>query len=314
MSLPPTAGQASAPAFNQQELDQMLAPVALYPDALLAQVLMAATYPLEVVEAARWAQQHNGLTGTALQDALQGQPWDQSVKSLCAFPAVLDRMSQGLAWTQKLGDAFIDQQQQVMDTVQGLRSKAQAAGYLQSNPQQTVALDNNAITIMPASPQIVYVPTYDPSFVYGGWWWPAYPPYYPSYWGPGLGAGFFWGAGVVAGVALWGGFDWHRHEVNIRVHRYNEFNHTHITDNHWHHDEGHRGSVPYRGMAAQQRYGGFDHRAAQAREQFHGGQFRGPDNRFGAMNGAMGHEEEHGGEMRGGEMAHGGGHGGGGHR
>src|SRR5712671_1273552 len=134
----PTASQASAPVFSQQQLDQMLAPVALYPDALLAQVLMAATYPTEVVEAARWAQQNNGLTGTALQDALQGQPWDASVKSLCAFPTVLERMSEGLAWTQELGDAFIDQQQQVMDTVQGLRRKAQAAGTLASNPQQTV--------------------------------------------------------------------------------------------------------------------------------------------------------------------------------
>src|SRR6202521_4142742 len=106
MPLPSTASQASATAFSKQKLYQKLAPVARYPDALLAQVLMAATYPTEVVEAARWAQQHKGLTGTALQDALQGKPWDESVKSLCAFPAVLDRMSAGLAWTQELGDAF----------------------------------------------------------------------------------------------------------------------------------------------------------------------------------------------------------------
>jgi len=139
----PPAALAQAPAFNQEQLDQMLAPVALYPDALLSQVLMAATYPSEVVDAARWVQQHYGLTGTALQDALQGQPWDESVKSLCAFPTVLGRMSQGFAWTQELGDAFIDQQQQVMDTVQALRRKAQAAGNLQSNPQQTVALNNS---------------------------------------------------------------------------------------------------------------------------------------------------------------------------
>jgi uncharacterized protein DUF3300 len=310
--LPPTALQAGAPAFNQEQLDQMLAPVALYPDALLAQVLMAATYPLEVVEAARWAQQHRGLT--ALQDALQGQPWDESVKSLCAFPAVLDRMSKGLAWTQKLGDAFIDQQQQVMDTVQALRRKAQAAGNLQSTPQQTVALDNNAITILPANSQIVYVPTYNPAFVYGSWWWPTYPPYYPSYWGPGLGDGFFWGVGIAAGFALWGGFDWHRHDVHIDVNRYNEFHRAHITDDHWHHDVGHRAGVPYRGPVAQQRYGGFDRRAAQPREQFRGEQFHGPENRSGEMHGGMAYGEERGGEMRGGGMGHEGGHGGGGHR
>jgi len=295
---PYTAPAANAPIFNQQQLDQMLAPVALYPDALLSQVLMAATYPTEVVEAARWAQQRPGLTGTALQDALQGQPWDESVKSLCAFPAVLNRMSQGLAWTQQLGDAFIDQQQQVMDTVQALRRKAQAAGNLRSNPQQTVAIDNNAITIAPANPQIVYVPTYNPAFVYGPWGDPAYPPYYPSYWGPGVGAGFFWGVGIAAGFALWGGFDWHRHDVHIDVNRYNRFHHTHISDDHWHHDVVHRGGVPYRGPIAQQRFGGF----------------RGGEYRPGEMHGEMARGEEHGGEMRGGGMGHEGGHGGGGHR
>jgi len=287
MSLPYGASQASAPAFNQDELDQMLAPVALYPDALLAQVLMAATYPAEVVEAARWAQQHNGLTGPALQNALQGEPWDASVKSLCQFPALLDRMSQGLAWTQRLGDAFIEQQQQVMDSVQELRRRAQFAGNLQSNPQQTVVAENGAITILPANPQIVYVPTYNPAFAYGNWWrWAAYPAYYPSYWGPAGDSGFFWGLGVAAGVGLWGGFDWHRHEVNIRLDRYNEFNRTHIADNRWHHDEMHRGGIPYRR----------------------------PDERFGAVRGGTIHEggfEHEGGAFHIGGVGHEGGHGGG---
>jgi uncharacterized membrane protein YgcG len=262
----PSASQASAPAFSRQQLDQMLAPVALYPDALLAQVLMAATYPTEVVEAARWVQENNGLTGIALQDALQSQPWDASVKSLCAFPTVLERMSEGLGWTQELGDAFIDQQQQVMDSVQRLRRKAQAAGTLASNPQQTVAVDNNTITIAPASPQVVYVPTYDPAFAYGSWSWPDYPPYYPSYWGPGLGAGFFWGAGFFAGAALWGGFDWRHHEVHRDLGRFNEFNRSHIVDSQWHHDLGHRGLA----------FGG---------DPFRGPQFHGED-RFGASRGA----------------------------
>ena len=175
----PSASTAAAPAeqiFKQEELDQMLAPVALYPDALLAQMLMASTYPLEVVEAGRWVNQHKGLSGAALQGALAGQPWDASVKSLCAFPQILNRMSRDLSWTQKLGDAFIDQQQQVMDTVQNLRRKAQAAGTLRSNAQQQVGTADDDITIEPANPQVVYVPTYDPTLVYGSWWWPGYPP------------------------------------------------------------------------------------------------------------------------------------------
>jgi uncharacterized membrane protein YgcG len=284
LPLPYTAGQAGAPVFNQQELDQMLAPVALYPDALLAQVLMAATYPQEVVDAARWMQQNPGLTGAALQTALQGQPWDASVKSLCAFPAVLDRMSRSLDWTQRLGDAFLDQQPQVMDRVQALRRQAQAAGNLQSNSQETVGYSNNAITIAPANPQIVYVPTYDPQFAYGSWSWPAYPPYYPSYWAAGLGAGIF------AGAWLWGDFDWRRHEVHVDRDRFNEFNHSHIVDNRWHHDEMHRGEIPYRG----ERFGG-------------------PDNRFGAARGGSMREGGafHGGGEMGGHEG-GGGHGGGG--
>jgi hypothetical protein len=269
---------ARAPAFNQQELDQMLAPVALYPDALLAQVLMAATYPQEVVEAASWMQQNNGgLTGTALQAALQSQPWDASVKSLCAFPAVLGRMSQGLAWTQGLGEAFVDQQPQVMDTVQALRRRAQAAGNLQSNSQETVGFNNNAITIAPANPQIVYVPTYDPEYAYGSWSSPDYPPYYPDYWGAGLGVGVF------AGAWLWGGFDWRRREVNVDRDRFNEFNHSHIVDNHWHHDEARGGGFAFRGEP-----------------------FRGPDNRFGAPRGGIVQEGQHGGAMFGG-MGHEGG-------
>jgi hypothetical protein len=274
--------------------------VALYPDALLAQVLMAATYPQEVAQAAQWRGAQPGLTGTALQDALQNQPWDESVKSLCAFPAVLYRMSQGLAWTQKLGDAFIDQQPQVMDTVQALRRKAQATGNLRSGPQETVGFSNNDITIAPANPEVVYVPTYDPSYVYGSWSWPEYPPYYPPYWGTGLGAGFYWGAGIFAGAALWGGFDWRRHEIHRDVYRFNAFNHARIADGGWHHDEFHRGGVPYRG------------------QQFHAGEFHGGGERFGASRGESMHEGgfgHEGGEFHGGGMGGhegGGGHGGGG--
>src|SRR5215475_9882709 len=127
---PPGGGGSS---YKQEELDAMLAPIALYPDALLAQILMASTYPLEIVEAARWRKQNEKLKDKALQDALVQQPWDESVKSLTAFPDVLDRMNKDISWTQKVGDAFLGQQQQVMETIQGLRKKAQAAGNLKSN-------------------------------------------------------------------------------------------------------------------------------------------------------------------------------------
>lgn len=259
-------------AFTQAELDQMLAPIALYPDALLSQMLMASTYPLEVVQADRWIKQHKGLNGTALQNALASQPWDASVESLCAFPQVLDRMSRDLAWTENVGDAFIDQQQQVMDTIQNLRAKAQAAGTLRSDTHEKVVVEDGYISIAPADPQIVYVPTYDPRVVYGAWWWPAYPPYYPVYWGPSvgpaLGNGFFWGVGIAAGLALWGAFDWHRHAVHVDVNRYNGFNRRHITDNRWHFDPGHRHGVPFHGPYDRGRVGVQEQRAEHARQQF----------------------------------------------
>src|SRR5438045_7437762 len=220
---PPAPRKAAA---TQQELDQMLAPIALYPDSLLSQVLMASTYPLEVVEAARWSEQNKGLKGDSLQRALQQQKWDESVKSLCAFPEVLDKMNKDLAWTQKVGDAFLGQQKQVMDTVQNLRQKAQANDSLKTNEQQKVVVENNYITIEPANPQVVYVPVYQPTVVYGPWPYAAYPPYYPPYWatpGAAFVRGVFWGAGVAAGAAMWGGFNWNRGDVNINVNRYNNF-------------------------------------------------------------------------------------------
>src|SRR5512138_2945148 len=176
---PPPQGAAPAAApsggssqnFKQEELDQMLAPIALYPDALVTQVLMASTYPLDVVEAARWAEQNKGLKGDALSNALQGQKWDESVKSLTAFPDVLDKMNKDLAWTQKLGDAFLGQQKQVLDTIQSLRQRAQSAGNLKSNEYQKVETQQQegkqVIVIEPAKPEVVYVPTYQPTVVYG---------------------------------------------------------------------------------------------------------------------------------------------------
>ena len=208
----PAQSTAEAP-LRQEELEQLLAPIALYPDSLLAQVLMASTYPLEIVQAARWLKANPKVTGKALEDAMQKQRWDPSVKSLTAMPQVLEMMDAKIDWTQKLGDAFLAQQAQVMQTVQALRAKASAAGNLKSTPEQQVSTvqegGQSVIVIEPANPQVVYVPTYDPAVIYGPWPYPAYPPYY--YYPPGLlpGRGMFWfGAGMLVGAAIWGGCNW----------------------------------------------------------------------------------------------------------
>jgi hypothetical protein len=185
---PAQAGSAPAgKTFSQEELNQLVAPVALYPDALLSQVLMASTYPLEIVEAARWVKSNPNLKDKALEDALQNQSWDPAVKSLAVFPQVLTMMNEKLDWTQKLGDAFLAQQKDVLDTAQALRKKAQAQGNLKDTKEQKVVetTENNTtvIKIEPTNPEVVYVPTYNPTVVYGAWPYPAYPPYY--YYPPG---------------------------------------------------------------------------------------------------------------------------------
>lgn len=250
-------GQATSYAQNEQstqpppllsaaEIEQLVAPVALYPDALLAQVLMAATYPIQVVNAARWrATQPKNLSDRQLSALTQDKTWDPSVKSLTAFPSVLEMMNENLDWTSDLGNAFLDQQQDVMDAVQRLRIQAQAAGNLQSGPQQTVNVSGNPpiVIIQPTHPDIVYVPVYNPSMVYGAWPYPSYPPYYwqPPYYSPGPTIlGFT--VGLFVGNALWGSMDWHRRHVYINVNRYNTYNHTHITSNQWRRPpESHRG-------------------------------------------------------------------------
>jgi hypothetical protein len=174
----PAAAAAEQPAFSPEQIEQMVAPVALYPDALLAQVFMSATYPLEIVQAARWVKKNESLKGEALDAALRDQGWDPSVKTLVLFPTVLQRMNDNLDWTQDLGDAFLAQEQEVMDTVQRLRQEAQKTGALKDTPQQKVVVEKETIIVEPAEPQTVYVPTYDPSAVYGQ---PApAQPYYPT--------------------------------------------------------------------------------------------------------------------------------------
>ena len=278
---PPGAAQAQPAAggstYKQEELDQMLAPIALYPDSLIAQILMASTYPLDIVEAARWRKENSSLKGDALQNALTSQPWDESVKSLTAFPDVLEHMNKDISWTQKLGDAFLGQQQQVLETVQGLRKRAQSAGNLKTNEYQKVETQTQegkqVIVIEPAQPEVVYVPTYQPTVVYGGWPYPSYPPYYPPYWAPVATpfiSGFAWGVGIAAGAALWGNCNWGGGDVNINTNRYNNFNKTNISNGNWNHNAQRRGNVPYRDNTSRQKYGQQSQRAAQGRDQFRG--------------------------------------------
>jgi len=180
----PAPAPASAPAQDELlkpgEIDALLSPIALYPDTLLSQVLMASTYPLEVVQASRWAKENKTLKDDALKTAAEKQGWDESVTSLVATPSVLDMMSDKLDWTQKLGDAMLAQQTDVMDGVQRLRAKAEANNKLQTTKQQKVTKKSEGskqvIVIEPTDPQTMYVPYYDPAVVYGAWPYPSYPP------------------------------------------------------------------------------------------------------------------------------------------
>ena len=182
---------AAPAALSTAQLEQLVAPIALYPDALVAQILMASSYPREVVSAARWVKANPSVKGEALETAMQQQPWDPSVQALTALPQVLGMMNEKLDMTQQLGDAFLAQQKDVLDAVQRLRAKAQAAGNLKSGNEQKVSSEQQGgttiIKIEPANPQVVYVPVYNPTVVYGAWPYPAYPPYY--YYPPGYVAG-----------------------------------------------------------------------------------------------------------------------------
>jgi hypothetical protein len=229
---PGAASQAPVRTFSQQELDQLLAPIALYPDALVAQVLMASTYPLQVVEAARWSRGNPAVKDKALEDAMLNQPWEPAVKSLTSVPQVLQQMDQKIDWTQKLGEAFLAQQADVMKTVQALRAKAYAAGNLKSTQQQVVKTEGTGsqtiYIVESAKPTVVYVPTYNPYTVYGTWWYPA-PPYYmypPAYVYP---PGVAFATGVVVGAAIWGNTNWHGNSVTVNVNQYNSYNKTTIT-------------------------------------------------------------------------------------
>ena len=271
---PAPAAASPAAAVSQQELDQLLAPIALYPDALVAQILMASTYPLEVVEAARWSKANPGVKDKALEEAMQKQAWDPAVKALTAVPQVLGHMNENLSWTQKLGDAFLADQKAVMGTVQSLRAKAQKAGNLKSSPEQTVKTEQQGsqtvYIIESPKPEVVYVPTYNPATVYGTWWYP-YPPYTmypPAYVYP---PGLAFTTGVIVGAAIWGNCNWRGNEINVNVNNYNNFNKTNIQNNKYQHNTASRKGVPYGNQAAASQYSrGASTQAAQSRDQYRG--------------------------------------------
>jgi hypothetical protein len=272
---------ATAPVFKKEQIDQFMAPIALYPDALLSQMLMASTYPADVADAAAWSK----ATGDAAVKQVANQPWDPSVQSLVAFPQVIAQMGAHPDWVRNVGDAFLAQPDDVMTSVQRLRAQAQKAGNLKSTEQQKVIVQQSApettiIQIEPANPQVVYVPTYNPTVVYGTWAYPAYPPPYypppPGYYHPvatGLAAGLAFGTGIAIADSLWGGCDWGHNNVNINVNRYNNLNvNNRISGNgntNWNHNAANRRGTPYRGTATQQRFnqgvGG-----AQQRQAFRG--------------------------------------------
>ena len=310
----PAPAAATAPApdnrtppFKKEELEQILAPIALYPDALLAQLFMASTYPLEIVEAARWSKEHPDVKGDAVAGAVQSQTWDPSVKSLVAFPEVLKNMNDKIDWTQKLGDAFLAQQKEVMQTVQVLRDKAKQTGNLKSSKEMTVKEEPapagspapQTIIIESKDPEVVYVPTYNPTVVYGAWAYPAYPPY--AYYPPAYyGAGMFWSftAGVIVGGAIWGNCNWGGNDVDIDINRQNNFNRNEINTGDrnrnnvnsnnrgnnsgnraannsgnkqsWQHNSEHRKGVGYRDSSTQQKYKGANQQNVAAREQYRG--------------------------------------------
>jgi hypothetical protein len=276
--------QAQDAAFSEAELDQMVAPIALYPDSLLAQILMASTYPADVSEAVQWSKDNPDQDGDAAVEAVQDKSWDPSVMSLVAFPQVLTMMGEQPDWVQNVGDAFLADSETVMDTVQNLRSKAKEEGNLETTEQQKVIVEEPSsaetiIIIEPADPQIIYVPSYNPTIIYGAWWWPHYTPWYYRPYGYGFGTAVVRGIGFGIGIgitrSLWGGCHWGRGRgsVNINVNKYNNINRNQINSNNrnsnWNHNSNNRKGVPYKDQKTRDK---FDNKrgGASSRENYRG--------------------------------------------
>src|SRR5437762_6396513 len=268
-----TSDTEQAPKLASGELDSLVAPIALYPDPLLAQTLAASTYPLEIIQLQQWMDRNKNLQGKALADAVAKQPWDPSVQSLVEFPDVVQRMAGNIQWTTDLGNAFLAQQSDVMDAVQSMRAKAQGTGNLKTSAQsvvktETVPSGKQVIEIQQANPDVVYVPSYDSTVVYGAA--PVEYPYYPyTYPGYMPGTALAWGAGIALGAAAWGAWggnwgncDWNGGNVNINnnnnFNKNNNFNRnvSRQGQGNWQHNAQHRGNAPYGNRQTANKYGG----------------------------------------------------------
>jgi Protein of unknown function (DUF3300) len=322
--------QQQAPLLAPQQLDDLVAPIALYPDALLSQVLVATTYPLELVEAQQWLQHNSGLTGGKLMDAARQQSWDASVQAMVAFPDVLAKLNQDVQWTTALGNAFLAQQADVMSAVQRMRARAQSNGKLRSTPQETVTTemqgDQQAIQIAPADPQVIYVPSYDPTYIWGPPAWGYYPPLlYAGYgygWGPAINIGFCFGGWGGWGWGGWGwgwGPNWFGHSVFVNPVFFNHFGfHGNFAGGFhggghvgWAHDASHRLGVSYPNHQLASRFGATSmaSRAAMSRSSSFNGARQGFNNGAGqSFNGAnratgSGNWNRFGGSQAGGSQA-----------
>lgn len=273
--------------FTPEQIEQLVAPIALYPDDLVSQILMASTYPLEVVEAARWVNSNKTLKGDSLANALKSKPWDPSVKSLVNFPDVIDMMDKKLDWMQGLGNAFLAQKKDVMDAIQRLRKKAMDEGNLKPSKEQNVTTEGETIVIVSTDPEVIYVPVYNPTIVYGTWPYPAYPPYYyyPPAYRP-VATPYAFGAGIAIGAAwgyAWGSCNWGHCDVDIDIDRNINRNRnidrnwyknetTGLTEGRgtWQHDTAHRRGVGYADTRTAQRYNRGASPNAASREAYRG--------------------------------------------
>jgi len=284
-----SASGDQAPRIPVDQLDSLVAPIALYPDPLLAQTLAASTYPLELMQLQQWLVRNPGLKDKALADAAAKQPWDPSVQAMALLPDVVKRLTDDIQWTTDLGNAFLAQQSDVMEAVQRMRSKAQGTGALKSTPQQTVQTEvidsKHVIVIEQANPEVLYVPSYNPVAVYGPAVYPYPPIYYPPWGGYAATAAISWGVGLAMGAAWGGGWGWNTGwgHNDINVNNFNNFNRNAninragtINANRsgtWQHNAAHRGGAPYRDRATANRYGGtargdsLANRQAGARQQ-----------------------------------------------
>ncbi len=265
---PAPPAQAPDSRLSPEQLDTLVAPVALYPDALLSQVLVAATYPLELAEAGQWLQRNRNLQGTQLVDAARQQNWDPSIQALVVFPDVINRLNADIRWTTDLGNTFLSQQADVMNAVQRMRAQAQAAGKLQSNSQETVTTeregDHSVIEIRPTNPEVVYVPYYNPEYIWG----PPLYGYYPAWDYPYFGFGFGFGPGIYLGGFFgglgWGGWGWGPNWFHCSIYQnrfffdhYGYGGHGYRFGATWAHDPGHRMGVRYASSELNHRYGSF---------------------------------------------------------